>query len=216
MAKWKRMLLFTAVVGFILFFNKPPLTFSAENSNLQFFQGIAVEEISEVTDTEGTKEAQPKSAPVTAHVIDIPAAAFVSDGILPNSTTFSIQKGCRTGTGTGGGCLIAPVSLPIGAVIVQMCAYVINNDGTWATGVGLRRVVRGSGAPSDATNMAVVLTSAVTPDIVMLCTSAITEPVIYGSYSYFLYTCLNTAAESLYSVRIWYNLEQRYHSLTLD
>lgn len=134
----------------------------------------------------------------------IPAAAFVPDGMNfnPGSYLFTFSGGWVQGGAERYGCLLASASLPDGVTLSELHATLYDNDPTTDVTVTLRRVDNFSGT---ATAMASVGTTGDFSGIQVPSTSAITEPVVvYPDYSYYVTTCLYSAAIRLYSVRLYY------------
>lgn len=130
----------------------------------------------------------------------IPAAAFTSDGTLPDSFFKSFPGGYVTGDGSNYGCLLAPAYLPDGVTVTEMYATVFDDDAVRNIYVELRRLDNFTG---DTMVMATASTTGQIDMIQIPSDSTIASPdVTYPGFSYYLTACVTSADIRLYSVRI--------------
>jgi hypothetical protein len=146
-------------------------------------------------------------------LVVIPAAAFVSDGFLPDSFFFPFGGGYFQGNGSNYGCMEAPVYVPAGRNLLRMYASVYDNDPTRSISIALRRVDNFGGG---TTNMASVSTSSA--DVfngvqILSDTSVIEQSVAFPDYSYYITTCLGSSDIRLYSVRLYIVADQYLPSM---
>jgi hypothetical protein len=160
----------------------------------------------------GQVTANPKAAPAAqprpmafagGPPLVIPAAAFSSDGFAPDKYHFSFSAGAVEGTGSGPGCLKAPVYLPQWAVVNEVFASIYDNDATYNVAVNLQRVDNYTQAVATMASMA---STGASTTIQSPSDAAIEGHwITYPQYSYYATTCLYTASTKLYSVRVWYS-----------
>jgi hypothetical protein len=160
--------------------------------------------------------AQPAVAPAGLPIYStsplvIPGAAFSSDGYDPPSMFFSFWGGYLQG-GSINTCTKAPVYLPKGAKLIDMWTSVYDNDAAASMWIRLYRVDTYTGVVDV---MAYVATSGAA-DYIQTPWDWIEYPMVqYPQYSYYVGTCLESAATRLYSVRIYYNLFRTYLPVVL-
>lgn len=144
--------------------------------------------------------------------LHIPAAAFVQDGINPDSYQFVFNLGGPPFSGGGGylrgnalahGCLQAPAYLPDEAFIASLSAYVYDNDNARDLVIHLRRV-------HNTTGVAETIASLATPPgaasgIHLVSTSSVTQRVVAHDYTYYVSTCLPSQDLALFAVNINYD-----------
>jgi len=132
----------------------------------------------------------------------IPAAAFRSDGILPDSFFFPFGGGYLQGDSQNYGCVVAEVPLPSGVVVRRMSVSLYDNDALFNVGVRLRRVSNFNGSGS---MMGSVSTFGTSSSVRVLTDPYIVDSFIaYPEFSYHLETCLSSGNIRLYSVQLYY------------
>lgn len=143
--------------------------------------------------------------------LNVPAASFRPDG---NSTThyyFGFLDGYMHGTDPANkACVMAPVYLPVGAVIDRVYASVVDNEASPNWSMEFRRVNVLSGAnvllasfTTDSTG-----TGMKNPGADLTANNVV--PSQY--YSYYLGTCLSTN-QRLYGARVYYDVNQVFTPL---
>jgi len=133
----------------------------------------------------------------------ISAAAFATKGDDADSQYFNPFSGSLAGTGTGGGCVQAPVYLPNGARVTDVWASVIDNDG--ANDINISVFRRSTRSLNDVTLMASLSSSGQSTSVSTPSDVTITSPVVsLPEYAYYVVTCLPTANTKLISLRIYY------------
>lgn len=135
----------------------------------------------------------------------IPAADFVSDGVVPNGFRFIPSEGFIRGTNNADTCIMGPAYLPNGATLTNMTATIYDNDTINRIVVVLYRANKNTGG---TTTMASVSTSnsfsSSNPQDIG--TNSISGAgVDTQNYAYYVTTCLPAATIHLYSVRLFYN-----------
>jgi uncharacterized repeat protein (TIGR01451 family) len=156
--------------------------------------------------------------------LHIPAAAFVQDGINPDSYQFVFNLGGPPFSGGGGylrgnalayGCLQAPAYLPDEVFIASLSAYVYDNDNARDLVIHLRRV-------HNTTGVAETIASLATPPgaasgIQLVSTSSVTQRVVeHPEYSYYVFTCLPSQDLALFAVNINYdNVDLKVSAATI-
>jgi hypothetical protein len=134
----------------------------------------------------------------------IPAADFTSDGTFPSGYRFDATLGYLRGTGVLGTCLMSPVYLPHGATVQEVNASVYDNDSNARIIVTVYRVNNTTAQVNEVAAMSTSIVSAMN-QVRVIGTTSINHAVIsYPQYSYYVATCLDTAAIRLYSVQIHY------------
>lgn len=147
--------------------------------------------------------------------IIIPAAAFTSDGNIPDSSFMYFYGGYIRGAATGYGCVEAPVYFPTPAMVVDLFASVYDNDPVSGLTITLRRVDNFSGTTAILAEASTSTTGAST-NILVLNDYTIEFPIInYPQYAYYLTTCLTSANMRLYSVRLYYQAFDTFLPLVL-
>jgi hypothetical protein len=130
----------------------------------------------------------------------IPAAAFSSDGTLPDSVFFDAEGGFFQGNAQEYGCLVAPVFLPEGVTVTDLDISFYDNDTVHEIQTELRRVSNFSGA---VTPMGTARSQGSAPFVRTASAPTITAgAILYPDYSYYLTTCLQSSDTRLYSVQI--------------
>jgi hypothetical protein len=147
----------------------------------------------------------------------VPAADFVSDGLMPGSTFFNFTGGYVRGIGTtpvaGAGCIRAPVYLPPTAAINSFFAYVYDNDTTLTVTVtvSLQRIRTLTGIYD---LLGQVSTSGADASIQYIGNNIIDFSIVDNKHAYYLTTCLKTQDTRLYAVRIFYSFHHLYLPVT--
>ncbi len=136
-------------------------------------------------------------------VLNIPSGAFISDGVNPTGYSISFSGGYFSGIATRGGCLVAPVNLPAGAVINGIYAVVNDSNGAESEWFDLYRIDMSTGATTLMGEAATPVDA--TPGVVLVGTNAITYPVVSSEYAYQVATCARPDI-NVYGVRVSYGL----------
>jgi hypothetical protein len=153
------------------------------------------EELDRPAGDEITGQGFPGSSPLV-----IPAAAFTNDGGDPDGFTFYFASGYVDGGGTA--YMRAPVYLPHGATVSQVCYTVYDNNASNFT-VYLRRKYNFSLAAADT--MATLTTAWDDANVHTDCDTTVNYPDTSLNYAYYLTTYLPAADTRLYAVRIYYS-----------
>lgn len=155
----------------------------------------------------------------------IPAAAFVPDGVNPDSTQFVFDFGPLL-NGSGGyivgdsaqayGCVQAPVYLPEGGRIQQLDANIYDNDPNRSVNLRLSRSNRSTGA-SDILLTVSSGESAASASIQTL-TATSSSPIFVDNqdYHYYLHTCLQSSTTALYGAEVKSGLSDLAVGITTD
>ena len=132
----------------------------------------------------------------------IPAAAFASDGFMPDSFFFSFSGGHLKGNASNYGCVKAPVYLPELAEISEMYASLYDNDPADSMSINLLRFDNFTGS-SDVLGTINSSVSGAMNGIQILADTTITKSVVsYPDYSYYVTTCVDSPELGLYSIRL--------------
>ena len=135
----------------------------------------------------------------------IPAADFVSDGVVPNGFRFIPNEGYMRGTNNTDTCIMAPAYLPNGATLTNMTATIYDNDTINRIIVVLYRANKNTGGTTTMASVSTTnsFTSGNPQDIGTNSISG--SSVDTQNYAYYVTTCLPAATIHLYSVRLFYN-----------
>jgi len=133
----------------------------------------------------------------------VPAAAFVDDGPLPESSHFSFASGDLSGDATANGCSMAPVTLPVGAGVSLLRAWVTDDDAVEDISVQLRKLDTVTGSAAQMGNVF----SLGTPGEAPITDDTIQDPIISLHDSIYLTTCVDSPDLSIHSAIIFYALE---------
>lgn len=107
--------------------------------------------------------------------------------------------------GPGGGCLIASVDLPDGAILQKMTVRYLDADASYNFSLDLKRKRRGNGVP--ASTVTYLDTTGWSAGILEEEGSPVTVPKVDDAYVYYLttaYNCLDSAAQRIYTVTFDY------------
>lgn len=140
----------------------------------------------------------------------IPAAAFVPDGVNPDSTQFVFDMGPLM-SGSGGyivgnaqayGCVQAPVYLPQGETVQQLEANIYDNDPNHSVDLRLHRSNRVTGADDILLTVSSGQSAASASIQSLNILSATPMFVDNQTYHYYLRTCLQSAQTALYGAAV--------------
>jgi hypothetical protein len=153
-------------------------------------------------------------------ILNVPAASFSSNGREPESTFYSVYLGYIRGesSSAGTGCVKAGITLPAGARIKFFWITYYDNDPLYFMSVWLMKTHYLDGLTTTIADADTIGKEPQASVRTMRSTFPPTDEFIDWKYSYSLKTCLTTENLRLFSVRIYYTLQDQtyFNKIVID
>lgn len=143
-------------------------------------------------------------------ILVVPAAAFKSDGYLPDSRFFPFGGGYFVGTSMTYGCMVASVNLPDGAIIREFFVSAYDNDVTISFSLDLWRINNFDGSVDTLGAVQTTIPGAFAGIEILNDPSIAASFVVRPDFSYYLTSCLLSGNIRLYSARFHFEFPLFY------